>query len=56
MSPEHKALVDALTALAASMIRGDADPEVVQKFVDAELTRIEAKLGDFADEPGDPTP
>lgn len=47
MSPEHKALIDALTALAANLIRGGADPKAVQEFVDGELARSEGKMAEL---------
>ena len=42
MSDRFQKLIDALTALAADMIRNGGDRDAVQKFVDAELDRIEA--------------
>jgi hypothetical protein len=43
VSQLHKKLIDALTELAASLIRNGGDPAAVQKFVDGELDRIEAR-------------
>jgi len=37
----HAAKIDALNRLAASLIRSGAPTDAVQKFVDAELDRIE---------------
>jgi hypothetical protein len=40
-------LIEALTELAASMIRRGADPAAVEAFVDDQIARIEAKPGDL---------
>lgn len=39
----HQQLIDALCALAASMIKRGADPAAVQRYVDGQLDRIEAR-------------
>ena len=41
----HAAKIDALNRLAASLIRSGAPTDAVQKFVDAELDRIEFLQG-----------
>ena len=41
----HAAKIDALNELAASLIRSGAPVDAVQKFVDAEIDRIEFMQG-----------
>ena len=41
----HAATIGALNELAASLIRRDAPVDAVQKFVDAEIDRIEFMQG-----------
>jgi hypothetical protein len=41
----HAATIDALNELAASLIRSGAPVDAVQKFVDAEIDRIEFMQG-----------
>ena len=41
----HAAKIDALNELAASLVRSGAPVDAVQKFVDAEIDRIEFMQG-----------
>ena len=41
----HTAKIDALNELAASLIRSGAPADAVQKFIDAEIDRIEFMQG-----------
>ena len=41
MTKTHAAKIDALNELAASLVQSGAPVDAVQKFVDAEIDRIE---------------